>query len=59
MGEDDGRRYDVRWFDERVQRWGTVGQQMPLRVAEGAMGILRHLHAQVELVELEQKKVRR
>lgn len=32
---------------------------MTRHVAEGAAGILRHLHEQVEIVELEARKARR
>lgn len=59
MDERDARRWDVRWWDERAEQWGTIGQAMELRVARGAMGILLGLHRQVELVELPPDKGRR
>ncbi len=57
---EDPKRYDVRWWDERAQRWGHV-QRGPLteREATGAKGILMALHEKVEIIELEDRKRKR
>ena len=54
--KDDGQRYEVRWWDERAQRWGTG---LTLRQAQLQQGILRGLHKRVEIVPVDPAKRRR